>query len=156
MGTTPGGATSPPPEDGHGEGRARVTGSSAVEAARYTGTYPGRPDQVWRACRDVARHLAGHPASDDAVLITSELASNAVLHSSSKGQFFTVRAEIFPGYLWLEVEDLGGPWNPKPRDAARPHGLDVIEALTGQDNWGVAGTEAGRVVWCRLEMKAQR
>jgi hypothetical protein len=76
--------------------------------------------------------------------------------ATARGQFFTVRAEIFPGYLWLEVEDLGGPWNPKPRDAARPHGLDVIEALTGQDNWGVAGTEAGRVVWCRLEMKAQR
>src|ERR1019366_5601332 len=75
--------------------------SGEPRAVRPT-NYPGRPDQVWRARRDVARHLAGHPASDDAVLITSELASNAVLHSRSKGQFFTVRAEIFPGYLWLE------------------------------------------------------
>jgi hypothetical protein len=41
------------------------------------------------------------------VLITSELASNAILHSDSKGEFFTVRAKIFPGYLLLEVEDLG-------------------------------------------------
>ena len=125
--------------------------SSAVEVARYTGTYPGRPDQVQHARKDVARYLAGHPATDDAILITSELASNAILHSGSKGQFFTVRAEIFPGYIWLEVEDLGGPWNLKPRDAGRPHGLDVIEALTGPDNWGVDVNETGGIVWCRLE-----
>jgi serine/threonine-protein kinase RsbW len=127
-----------------------VTRSSAVEAARYTGTYPGRPDQVQRACKDVARHLAGHPATDDAVLITSEVASNAVLHSQSKDRFFTVRAELHAGYLWLEVEDLGGPWNLQPREAGRPHGLDVVEALAGPDNWGVDGDQAGRVVWCRL------
>jgi len=133
-----------------------VTRSSAAQAARTTGTYPGRPDQVQRARRDVARHLAGHPATDDAVLIVSELASNAILHSHSKGQSFTVRAETFPGYLWLEVEDLGGPWNLRPRDAARPHGLDVVEALTGPDNWGVDGGEAGRVVWARLERGSQR
>ena len=143
-------AASSPAGDGSGEGRDTVTRLSAVEAARYTGTYPGRPDQIQRARKDVVRHLAGHPATDDAVLITSELASNAILHSHSKSQSFTVRAEIFPGYLRLEVEDLGGPWNLRPRDAGRPHGLDVVEALTGPDNWGVAGGQAGRVVWCRL------
>ncbi len=127
-----------------------------MEAARHTGTYPGRPDQVQRARRDVARHLAGHPATDDAVLITSELASNAIVHSDSKGVFFTVRAEIFPGYIWLEVEDLGGHWNLKPRDAARPRGLDVVEALADPDNWGMDGGQGGRVVWCRLELEAQR
>ena len=127
-----------------------------MEAARTTGTYPGLPDQVQRARKDVARHLAGHPATDDAVLIVSELAANAILHSHSKGQSFTVRAETFPGYLWLEVEDLGGPWNIRPRDADRPHGLAVVEALTGPDNWGVDGGEAGRVVWARLERDPQR
>jgi anti-sigma regulatory factor (Ser/Thr protein kinase) len=137
-----------------------VTRSSAVEALRYTGTYPGRPDQVQRVRKDVARYLAGHPAghpaADDAVLITSELASNAILHSSSNGQSFIVRAEIYPGYIWLEVEDLGGPWILRPRDACRPHGLDVVEALAGPDNWGVDGDEAGRVAWCRLELEARR
>lgn len=130
---------------------------AAAEAATgYTGVFRGRADQVQRARRDVARHLAGHPATDDAVLIISELAANAILHSASRGEFFTVRAEIFPGYVWLEVEDLGGPWNLKPRDAARPHGLDVVEAVTGPDNWRVDGGQAGRVVWCRLDLEAQR
>jgi hypothetical protein len=58
--------------------------------------------------------------------------------------------------LWLEVEDLGGHWNLEPRDAARPHGLDVVEALTGSDNWGVDRGERGHVVWCRLELEGQR
>jgi anti-sigma regulatory factor (Ser/Thr protein kinase) len=133
-----------------------VTRSYAVEAARYTGTYPGRADQVQRARKDVARHLAAHPATADAILITSELASNAILHSRSKNESFTVRAEIFPGYLRLEVEDLGGPWNPKPRDPDRPHGLDVIQTLTGPGNWGVDQTGTSRVVWCRLDLETQR
>jgi hypothetical protein len=52
------------------------------------------------------------------------------------------------------VEDRGGHWNLKPRDAGRPHGLDVLEALAGPDNWGADGNEAGRVVWCRLDLEA--
>ena len=129
---------------------------AAAEAATgYMGTFPGSADQVQRARRAVTYYLAGHPATADAVLITSELASNAILHSASKGGFFTVRAEVFPGYLWLKVEDLGGHWNLKPRDAARPHGLDVIEALACPDNWGVDGGQGGRVVWARLELEAQ-
>jgi anti-sigma regulatory factor (Ser/Thr protein kinase) len=43
------------------------------------------------------------------VLIVSELASNAILHSASQGEFFTVRAELHPDYVWIEAEDLGGP-----------------------------------------------
>ena len=129
---------------------------AAAEAATgYAGTFPGSADQVQRARRAVAHYLHGCPVTDDAVLIVSEFCSNAVLHSASKGGFFTVRAEIFPGYLWLEVEDLGGHWNFKPRDAARPHGLDVVEALAGPDNWGVDGDRAGRVVWARLDLKAR-
>ena len=81
-------------------------------ATRFTGMYPGRPDQVRDARRAVARHLAGCPALDDAVRITSELASNAVLHSASRGEFFTVRAEWHADYVWVEAEDLGGPGGP--------------------------------------------
>jgi hypothetical protein len=47
----------------------------------------------------VARHLAGCPAADDAILILSEFAANAIVHSASRGQFFTVRAELYPSYV---------------------------------------------------------
>jgi anti-sigma regulatory factor (Ser/Thr protein kinase) len=47
----------------------------------------------------VARHLADCAAVDDATLIVSELAANAIVHSASRGQFFTVRAELHPDYV---------------------------------------------------------
>jgi anti-sigma regulatory factor (Ser/Thr protein kinase) len=118
----------------------------------YTGIYPGRADQVSHVRRAVARHLAGCPTADDAVLVMSELASNAVAHSASQGQFFTVRAERHPDYVWVEAKDLGGPWRCRRPDG-RPHGLDVVEALTGPDGWGVEiTTGGGRVVWARLDL----
>ncbi len=121
--------------------------------ACYTGTYPGRPDQVRYVRRAIASHLAGCPAADDAVLVASELASNSILHSASQGDLFTIRAELYPDYVWIEVEDRGGPWQSmRPDD--RPHGLDVIEALTGPDGWGVEPTPGGgRIVWARLDLK---
>ena len=55
--------------------------SAAAEAAttRYRRTFHGRADQVGQVRRDLARHLAGCPAADDAVLIASELAANSVM-----------------------------------------------------------------------------
>ena len=121
-----------------------------VAAACYAGIYPGRANQLHHVRRAVARHLAGCPAVSDAILVLSELAANAVVHSASQGQFFTVRVEVYPDYVWLEAEDLGGPWRCRQPDG-RPHGLDVVEALTGSDGWGVeTTTDGGRVVWARL------
>jgi serine/threonine-protein kinase RsbW len=123
-----------------------------ITATCYTGIYPGRVDQVSHVRRAVTRHLAGCPAIDDVILVVSELASNAVVHSASQGQFFTVRTERYPGYVWVEAEDLGGPWRCRRPDG-RPHGLDVVEALTGPDGWGVETTTSGRrVVWARLDL----
>jgi anti-sigma regulatory factor (Ser/Thr protein kinase) len=123
-----------------------------VTATCYTGIYPGHADQLHHVRRAVARHLAGCPAADDASLILSELAANAIVHSASCGQFFTVRAEVFPGYVWVEAEDLGGLWRRRHADD-RPHGLDVVEALTGPGGWGVETTTGGgRVVWARLDL----
>jgi hypothetical protein len=134
----------------HREKEAKVTGTVAQAASTYTGVFCGRPDQVSRVRREVARHLAGHAAADDAALIVSELATNAVLHSRSGGQSFTVRAYRHDTWCRLEVEDGGGPWDAGPRDSTRPHGLDVIQAVAGSGNWGVDGDDVGRVVWARL------
>lgn len=57
------------------------------------------------------------PQMDELLLICSELATNAVLHSQSarEGGQFTVRAEVRGGdYLWIEVPILvrmnSGDW----------------------------------------------
>jgi serine/threonine-protein kinase RsbW len=123
-----------------------------ITATCYTGIYPGRADQVSHVRRAVTRHLEGSPAADDAILVVSELASNAVVCSASQGEFFTVRAERHPDYIWVEAEDLGGPWRSRHPDG-RPHGLDLVGALTGPDGWGVETTTGGhRVVWARLDL----
>ena len=124
--------------------------SSTAEApTSYQRTFPGRPDQVRRVRHEVACHLTGCPAADDAVLIVSELVSNAIVHSASQSEFFTVRCDVTPGHLRIEVEDLGGPWQSgHPGD--RPHGLDIIAALTGVDGWGISGDHTGRIAWARL------
>jgi serine/threonine-protein kinase RsbW len=129
-----------------------VTRAATAPATWYQRTFHGRADQVSQVRRDVAGHLGGCPAAADATLIVSELAANAVLHSASAGTFFTVRAGVHPAYVWVEVEDFGGSWNHRPRDASRPHGLDVVEALTGPGNWGIDGDERGRVAWARLDL----
>jgi anti-sigma regulatory factor (Ser/Thr protein kinase) len=126
--------------------------AAPVATTCYTGIFPGRADQLHQVRRTVAQHLAGCPAVADATLVLSELAANAIVHSASRGQFFTIRAEVFPDYVWVEAEDLGGPWRRRQADD-RPHGLEVVEALTGAGGWGVESTTGGgRVVWARLDL----
>jgi hypothetical protein len=54
--------------------------------------FPGRPDQVAHARRFVGRILTGCPVADDALLCTSELASNAIRHTRTgrNGKFEVV------------------------------------------------------------------
>jgi serine/threonine-protein kinase RsbW len=103
---------------------------------------------------DLRAFLNGCPIADETILVASELAANAAIHSSScqPGGRFTVRAEVRPGdYAWVEVEDQGGIWDGyRPRDG-RPHGLDIIQAIAGDRSWGVGGDATlGRVAWARL------
>jgi hypothetical protein len=128
-----------------------VNGAAAGTATTYKGTFRGRAEEAGRVRREVACYLGDCPVTDDMVLIADELAANALLHSQSAGGFFTVRCEIFPGYVRVEVEDLGGPWRTRGEDG-RPHGLDVVEALAGADGWGVDGDACGHVVWALLDL----
>jgi hypothetical protein len=99
----------------------------------------------------LAGWLGGCPRADEAILIASEFAANSVLHSASRdGGAFTLRAEISPDRLRIEVEDGGGPWRDGPRDDSRPHGLDVVTAIAGPGNWGIDGDARGRIAWAIL------
>jgi len=104
------------------------------------------PEQIRNARGQVRKFLDGCPAADDAVLIVSELAANATVHSLSRGGVFTVRVKRYDTCVYLEVEDAGGPWIPALRDD-RPHGLDVVRALARA--WGVKESP-GRIVWATV------
>jgi len=46
---------------------------------------------------------------------------------------------------------MGGPWRRRKHDDDRPHGLDIVEALTGPGGWGTeAASDGGRIVWAGL------
>jgi anti-sigma regulatory factor (Ser/Thr protein kinase) len=123
---------------------------ATATATGYQGTFHGRAEEISRVRREIAGHLGDCPVTDDIVLIADELAANCVLHTHSRGGFFRVRCELSPGSVRIEVEDMGGPWR-RRKDDDRPHGLDIVEALTGPGGWGTQTTgDGGRFVWARL------
>jgi Histidine kinase-like ATPase domain len=127
-----------------------VTSTAAQTATWYQRTFGGRADQLSQVRRDIAAYLGGCPVTQDMVLIADEMAANAILHTHSRGCTFHVRCQLSPGTAQIEIEDLGGPWRPRPHDD-RPHGLDIIQALTGPDGWGTRPTgTGGRITWARL------
>ena len=134
--------------------RGKVQSSKPPGLRSFGHAYPGRPEQVQRVRADLGAILDGCPLADETILVASELAANAVTHSSSRqeGGRFIVRAEVRPGgYVRVEVEDQGGIWaGHHPRDG-RPHGLDIVQAIAGDGNGGIDGDAAlGRVAWARL------
>jgi serine/threonine-protein kinase RsbW len=135
---------------------AGTAGPATVAAPprKHEQLLPARPDQVRVARAFLATVLADCPAADDAIMCISELSTNAVLHSDSRkaGGTFTVRAEVHHGdYVWIEVEDGGGPWDECAHRDGRPHGLDIVRELATE--WGVDGDPlTGWVVWARLDV----
>ncbi len=116
-------------------------------------SYPGTPAQVGEARAFLGRLLYGCPAADDAVLLCSELCANAVQYSNSRapGGQFSVHVRVSEGgYVWAGVQDQGGPWEQRPRDAERRHGLDIVRMLAGDGCWGIFGDRGGRLAWYRL------
>ena len=128
-----------------------TTTAAAAGTRRHSGTYPAEPRQVGLARAVLAGWLGGCPQADEAILVASEFATNSVLHSASRdGGAFTLRAEVHPDCLRIEVEDAGGPWRDRPHDDGRPHGFDVVAAIAGAGNWRVDGDTRERIAWARL------
>jgi anti-sigma regulatory factor (Ser/Thr protein kinase) len=119
--------------------------------------FPARADQVGQARAFLSRMMDGCPMTEDAVLICSELCTNAVVHSESArpGGQFTLRAEVRDGdYVWLEVEDQGGTWEQDEQAGDHGRGLDIVAELA--DYWDVRGDDTARVVCARIDWPAVR
>jgi serine/threonine-protein kinase RsbW len=128
--------------------------TSAPEAINFERSYRGTADQSHHVRADLAEIAGDCPVADELVLLASELATNAILHSRSghPDRTFTVRATLYPGeYAWVEVVDLGGAWTKDEYDDEHGRGLGIVAAVAGDENWGVEGNAASRVVWFRLD-----
>jgi serine/threonine-protein kinase RsbW len=92
---------------------ALIAGSSAPgRYATHVKVFPGTADQVRQARNFVRAAFADHAAQHDAVLVASELAANAIMHSASghaDGLFLVHLTEINADYVGVIVTDQGGP-----------------------------------------------
>jgi len=115
--------------------------------------YPEHPASVAKARAFVASSLGEAPDElrDRAVLITSELATNAILHARSD---FTITATITDGELQVAVTDSGGVRFPLPRQPVHdePHGRGLLIADSLADQWGIDSQPYATTVWFTLAM----
>ncbi len=113
--------------------------------------FPGSPSSVGEARRFVRETCADELGTDlveDAVLLASELVTNAVIHAKSKAR---VRLSQSEGRLRVAVTDQGGG---APQlgcaeatdEAGR--GLTMVSQLAA--SWGVTVGAVGKTVWFTL------
>lgn len=123
-------------------------------------TIPGRPERVCEARTFVAKALGARcPITDVAVLLTSEVVTNAVVHSNSRGPGGTVALVVIEmsGGMRIEVSDGGSDLStPVVKGdvyASEGHGLLLVQALA--DQWGYVRDEIGTTVWFWLSLQAR-
>ncbi|WP_237536893.1 ATP-binding protein [Streptomyces sp. SID5785] len=128
-------------------------GERSVELRRTLGRADLRAvPETRRAVRELLRHWGGPGRSEIAELLTSELVTNALVHTDREAE---VTATVRPDGLRVEVRDYVSrrpePNVPPAEDGTHGRGLFLVESLA--DAWGVSvpGTGApGKVVWFEL------
>ncbi len=90
-------------------------------------------------------------AAEDLALVTSELATNAVLHATSP---FLVRVVVSSSVIRVEVRD-DDPTEPVPRPG--PHegpdgrGISIVASIARR--WGVVRDGGGKWVWAEVDRR---
>ncbi|MEU0645122.1 ATP-binding protein [Streptomyces umbrinus] len=106
--------------------------------------------QVRRALRDLLAHWGRPGRSEIAELLTSELVTNALVHTNHDA---LLTATVGPRGLRVEVRDFVGH-RPRLRvpiadDGTHGRGLILVQSLA--DAWGVRVHGVGKVVWFELD-----
>ncbi|MGB8651768.1 MAG: ATP-binding protein [Mycobacteriales bacterium] len=91
-------------------------------------------------------------AIDDAVLIVSELVTNAVIHAREEA---SLELEVAYAESWLRVSLAdGSAVRPLAREAAREdesgRGMAIVAALS--DSWGVEDHHGGKRIWFQVDL----
>ena len=134
-----------------------MTAATVIRPRRRV--FPGADDQVGQARLFVGQVLDGCPVLDEAVLLTSELVTNAITHTASgRGGKVTVTVYRADTRVRVEVRDDGSDEIPvvRPHDDAEDsgYGLGLVELMAHR--WGHRGGQRGRIVWFMLEWKTNR
>jgi anti-sigma regulatory factor (Ser/Thr protein kinase) len=108
-----------------------------------------------QALRELLRHWGRPGRSEIAELLTSELVTNALIHTDDDA---VLTATVSPHALRVEVRDFTDR-RPRPRprvpdadDGTHGRGLVLVQSLA--DEWGVSPHAVGKSVWFELDADA--
>ncbi|WP_406311726.1 ATP-binding protein [Streptosporangium sp. NBC_01639] len=134
-------------------------GPAPVDCLVVSRRFAAAPGQVRHARTFVAEIVGNdHPYLDDALLLTSELATNAVEHPTGpprqlgSPREFLVTVAFVPHGVLITVQDPGSARIPCPKeedpDATGGRGLALVNALATR--WGFHRDSLGTVIWFEL------
>jgi anti-sigma regulatory factor (Ser/Thr protein kinase) len=131
------------------------TTSAAQGAAPQLRRILGRADlravpEARRALRELLRHWGRPGRSDIAELLTSELVTNALIHTDHDA---VLTATVGPGGLRVEVRDFVArrPRLCVPNADEGTHGRGLVLVQSLADAWGVRTHGVGKAVWFELD-----
>ncbi len=102
----------------------------------------------------MSRHLAEHKLTwlvDDALVVVSELATNAMKHAQTP---FTVIVHRDQSSVYLIVQDESAvmpAWAPASTLALAGRGLVLVSVLSR--DWGVSAGDGRKSVWARFDLQ---
>ncbi|MEV6804165.1 ATP-binding protein [Streptomyces sp. NPDC017248] len=109
--------------------------------------------QARRELRQLLRHWGKPGRSDIAELLTSELVTNALVHTDEDA---VLTAVVDCGVLRVEVRDFVGrrPEVHGPATDEDTHGRGLVLVQSLADAWGVRSHGVGKSVWFELDAEA--
>ncbi|MFH9013663.1 SpoIIE family protein phosphatase [Streptomyces sp. NPDC017943] len=142
----------------HDENRSRSSVITARAAASFEPV--GRSVASARSfVRDTLQGWGFADIVDDAVVLTSELVTNAVVHAGTSADVLCLRSdegariEVADRYPEREVPLQGSAVTMGSPDREGGRGLQLCAALAGR--WGVEYTPTHKTVWFRLDLPAR-
>lgn len=99
---------------------------------------------------DKLREWKLDPILDAALLVTSELAANAVVHADSS---LRLRLSLGARTLRIDIMDSGrGTPEPQPRSSTEEHGRGLLLVAAMSAAWGIEEVTEGKTVWAELDL----
>ncbi len=119
-----------------------------------TCVFAGSPGEIRKVRQFIGQVVDGYPIADDVILLASELATNALVHTASgEDGTFSVAVCVGDRRVRVEVRDLGSATAPAVRLPGSPGesgvGLSLVESIAAR--WGHHGSRHGRVVWFEVD-----
>jgi anti-sigma regulatory factor (Ser/Thr protein kinase) len=127
----------------------------AICTSGTTRAFAAEPGQVHLIRTFVTEHVQGCPILGDLLLAASELAANALKHSTPAADgTISVTVIVRAGTILIAVTDGGHPHStphlsPPQDDAEGGRGLQLIAALAAR--WGFTRDPAASTTWCEFE-----